>query len=980
MLPFHWIKNLGLALLIALQLGMGLLAFERIAVNRASITTLGDALAGEMSLIYRVDRSLRLASTLFLFDLSEAYVPADGVVQVIDGLRSFAGRLESSAHPSLQQELPALEQRCELIIEALGYYQESENLFSSDRDLFAVRLRLELEGLARQAGDLVRLPGLTPGEQSGVTALYNLSQTAQEVFRQVETNAVHQPEVIVQLLQQAGERLADFYRDETLEPKQEPGHLETVQRLQMGVAAIQANLPGVYRIWSYDPNLSYLGDEIRKLSRIWDEAQLNLDLLTRAEQKTFEQNRQVIMQDASRGMLQFSLVLFCGLLSSLLLAVVLSRVLQARMQPLVAGIRSYAGGGTVARLEVKGKDDLALLAQAFNEMADRLQIKDAELSRTFDHLLSSQASLQEAHSQLEMRVAERTRALQSANDRLSLMGKVFDHAGEGILVVDDHGRIIMANPEILQITGFTAAEFIGRQPPMFSLAEQKLSISDICASVRRDGEWHGELPLTHREGAMIPTDVSVSAYQHADGTLGGMIAMFHDLSKLKEQEETIRFQAFHDALTGLPNRLLLVDHLSYAMERAKRRSHKVGIFFFDLDNFKKINDTQGHPFGDELLLAVAGLLLESFRAEDTVCRIGGDEFVAVLEDSPDSQTIYTKAQELIQLLSGYVDVKGRPVHVSTSLGVAIYPDHGGTVDELLKNADLAMYAAKAKGKDTFCMFTSAMDEKSRDDLALEEALRKALEDGDFQVYYQPQVELASLRLVGAEALVRWKNKEGKLVSPARFIPLCEETGLILPLGQFVLRTACAYAVQLCARAGSEHLRFSVNVSAKQFSDPHFLSIVTGALAESGLSPANLEIEITESAMMVNVEHTRSLLHQLETLGISIAIDDFGTGYSSLLQLKHFPIHTLKIDSSFVRDVPGDESDEKIVETIITMARNLGIAVVAEGVETEVQRAYLHGQGCQTLQGYLISPPVCSEDFPVLVAQLSEPNASAYPGF
>ncbi|MEJ2200735.1 MAG: EAL domain-containing protein, partial [Desulfuromonadaceae bacterium] len=922
--------------------------------NREATAALEDTLVAEMSL-NEVERSLRLAYGLFFHDLSEDYSPSSNVTQVVDELRALLDRLATTEHAELQQQLLPLQQRCALIAAGLGYYDAAERRFASDRQLFASRLHFELTELVRQAGALKYLAGLRSSEQNTVAALYELALAAQELFRQVLESPVHQPEMIIRLLERVSDRLETSMRTE------HPEHVATIKSLLGHLTAIRLNLPGVYRR-SWDSNLFYLGDEIRKISTLWDRAQLDLDLLLQSEKKLFANKRREIIQVVNVGRFHFTLLLVVGSLSALLLAVILSRTLSARMRPLVAGIRSCSRGERMPRLAVNGTDDLAMLAQAFNEMGDRLQVKDEELQQTFNHLLSSQASLQEAHSLLEVRVTERTRELQSANDKLLLMGKVFDHAGEGILVMDYHGRIIMANPRILQITGFSAAEFSGRKPVVFNLSERGTFLSKIRDSVRRGGEWLGELPLTDRSGAVIPTDVSVSAYHHADGALAGMIAIFHDLRKIREQEETIRFQAFHDALTGLPNRLLLVDHLGYAMKRAKRRGHKTGIFFFDLDNFKKINDTQGHAFGDALLLTVAERLRQHFRAEDMVCRIGGDEFVAVLEDSPDIRCIVRKAQELIQVMSGYIEVQGKKIHISSSIGIAVYPDHGGTVDELMKNADLAMYAAKGQGKNTYYLFTRVLDEKSREDLALEEALRKSLQDGDFEVYFQPQVNIKDMQLVGAEALVRWVDKSGAIVSPARFIPLCEETGLIFPLGQFVLRTTCHYAAAMCRRRGFEHLRFSVNVSPKQFSDPHFLDSIVDALAESGMDPTNLEIEITESSMLVNVEHTRNLLSYLGALGVSIAIDDFGTGYSSLLQLKKFPIHTLKIDSSFVRDVPGDVSDEKIVETIITMARNLGIAVIAEGVENEAQRDYLQRHGCQTMQGYFISPPVRGEEF------------------
>ncbi len=792
---------------------------------------------------------------------------------------------------------------------------------------------------------------------SRLSAIYELIQVAQELFRQKVQGSVHQPEMTVKLLDDVRQmcgQLDDLDAEELVDPAIYRTNLST---LQENIQKIRVNLPGIYQIWNVDPNLSYLQGEIEKLGGVWDSIHLTLDALMREEASQFQQKKETILLNAHYGKVTFATVALVGLLSTLLSAVLMSRALRQRLQALVVGIQHYSQGDLDYRVNSHGRDELAALATSFNRMAAHLQVSKAELDRTVDNLLRSQAGLQEAHGMLELRVAERTRELQAANDKLLLMGKVFHHAREGILVADRDGRIIMVNPEFLDMTGFSHHEVMGRRPAFLRITCEHDYLTEVREQLVAHGLWLGEVMLTHRGGQELPTDVSVSPYHHEDGSLAGHIAIFHDLRKLKKQEDLIRYQAHHDALTGLPNRLLLSDRLTMAIERAKRRQRKVGIIFMDLDNFKKINDTMGHHFGDDLLIAVARELKNLVRREDTVSRIAGDEFIIMIEDAPNDSTIHEIAQKIHQRLSGYLDVNGRRIHVSASFGLAFCPDHGETVDELIKNADLAMYSAKEQGKNAFHVFTREMDRKSRESLELEDALRVALDVGEFEVFYQPQINLADMRFVGAEALVRWMRPGHGCVAPDTFIPICEETGLILSLGRLVLNSTCRFAAGFCRQPGCESLRFSVNVSPRQFNDPRLLDMIKGALAESGLPARNLEVEITESSMMMNVERSRYVLNALEGLGVTIAIDDFGTGYSSLTHLKNFPIHTLKIDRSFVMDIPGDKNDETIIETIIAMARHLGIEGVAEGVETEAQRGFLERLGCEKMQGYLVSPPV-----------------------
>jgi diguanylate cyclase (GGDEF)-like protein/PAS domain S-box-containing protein len=456
------------------------------------------------------------------------------------------------------------------------------------------------------------------------------------------------------------------------------------------------------------------------------------------------------------------------------------------------------------------------------------------------------------------------------------------------------------------------------------------------------------------------------------GVEGGVVAIVRDISERKRAEERIYHMAHHDTLTGLPNRSLICDRLEQSLAHAERNKESVLVAFIDLDSFKLVNDTLGHNAGDELLKQVAERMVGCVRREDTVGRFGGDEFVLVLPHVNDNPHVLAPLlNKILEAVVQPIVLEGQKVQVSCSIGVAVYPRDGRDTDSLMMHADAAMYRAKESGKNNCQFYTREMNAGLEEKLALTEGLRKAVDEQQLFLAYQPKIDLQSGRMFGVEALLRWQHPERGLVSPAQFIPLAEENGLIIPIGEWVLREACR---QACAwqDAGLPPLSVSVNVSARQFDDPRLVERVAAALACSGLSARWLELELTETMVMSNVQQSIAKMRELEAMGIALSIDDFGTGYSSLAALKSFPISRLKIDQSFVRDLCGSADDQAITCAIISLSHQLDMKVIAEGVETEQQRRFLHANGCDEVQGYLFSCPVPAGE----IAEMLEPAQAA----
>ncbi|CCQ75056.1 bifunctional diguanylate cyclase/phosphodiesterase [Magnetospira sp. QH-2] len=559
-----------------------------------------------------------------------------------------------------------------------------------------------------------------------------------------------------------------------------------------------------------------------------------------------------------------------------------------------------------------------------------------------------------------------TRAAQAA---LNQAARVFEHTREGILVTGADRRIQRVNKAFESITGYSEWEVIGKRPQDFisSGHHDNDFYEKMWREIEDTGNWTGEVWNRRCNGEVFPAWQNITAVTDTEGTTIQYIGIFSDITEKKDNENRIQRLAHYDVLTDLPNRLLYTDRLAHALDRARRTNGLLALLFIDLDRFKNVNDSLGHQMGDLMLQTLAARLSNCLRDSDTVARLGGDEFTVIIEDVDTPEEVGITANKILAALRRPVDLRGQEAVVGASIGISLYPRDGTTAEELVKHADTAMYQAKDKGRDRTVFYTPDLTQGTEDRFRLEGQLRNAVENGEMEVYYQPQVNMESGRLVGAEALVRWHHPTDGLVLPTRFIPLAEETGLIHSLGRWVLRTACFQGKEWADKGLP--VRIAVNVSNRQIMQGDMVRTVTQALADSGLPASMLELEVTESFVMENPEmgvHTLNLLHDL---GVWLAIDDFGTGYSSFSYLKRLPVERLKIDRSFIMDIPDDKEDEAISAAIIAMAHELGMGVTAEGVETVEQMDFLRPHGCEESQGFLVSRPVPAPEFEVLARDL-----------
>ena len=569
------------------------------------------------------------------------------------------------------------------------------------------------------------------------------------------------------------------------------------------------------------------------------------------------------------------------------------------------------------------------------------------------------AYVRELQDALRARDAELT----ASQHELRLAEKVIESSLEGILITDEDLHIVSVNPAFTRLTGYTFDEVRGRTPAVLKSGRHDANFyRAMWKSISACGHWQGEIWNRRKSGELYPELLTITAIHDSNGRLTNYAALFSDISQIKDSEEQIRSLAYYDPLTNLPNRRLLEDRLQVALAHAHRNHSRLAVMFVDLDRFKRINDTLGHEVGDRVLMEIANRLKHCLREDDTVARMGGDEFIIVLGDVAQEDAPAHVASRIIEALREPVVLDGRELVITTSIGISVYPEDGEDATVLIKNADTAMYRAKDEGRNSFQMYQTAMNARSLEHLALEAALHHALEREELVLHYQPVVDIASGKVVAAEALLRWRHPDLGLVSPADFIPLAEETGLILPIGAWVMREACRQH-RAWAKQGFELPRMKVNLSARQFRDPSLVTLISEILAETGMPAAALNLELTESVLMDESEYGIAVLARLRKLGLGLALDDFGTGYSSLAYLKRFPIDELKIDRLFVRDMERNPSDAAIAGAIVSMAHSLGQMVVAEGVETQAQLAILTASGCDMAQGFLFSRPLPADAFP-----------------
>ncbi len=540
--------------------------------------------------------------------------------------------------------------------------------------------------------------------------------------------------------------------------------------------------------------------------------------------------------------------------------------------------------------------------------------------------------------------------------------QIIEHTMEGVVITDNEGRITSVNPAFCEITGYSEAEIIHQHLDTLKSDRHPQEFSEeIWDKIRRSGSWRGEVWNQRKNGEVYPAWMTVSSVRDEHDSILHYVAVFSDITSIKQSQTQLEHLAHHDSLTNLPNRLLFEDRLQHAISQSKRQGRQLAVLFLDLDRFKNINDTLGHAMGDELLKEVAKRLQHILRDGDTAARLGGDEFTVLVENLEDPSQAAVVAAKIQESFKTPYQIAGRELHVTTSIGISIYPEDGQTVADLTKNADAAMYQAKEQGRNNYRYYTSELTRTAFERLLLETELRSALNKDQLLLYYQPQISLKNGQMTGAEAVLRWHHPRLGIIPPARFIPLAEESGLIHEIGHWVLKEACEQTRYLF-KQGLFQGRMAINLSVRQIMQTDLILRFEQIIADSGCPPDMLQLEVTEGIFMGQMNQSVPVLDVFKKLGVSIAIDDFGTGYSSLSYLKQLPIDKLKIDRSFIRDLPNDSDAIAITQAIIALGKNLGLHIVAEGVETLAQQALLQKMGCEEGQGYLYSPPVPSNAF------------------
>jgi len=554
-----------------------------------------------------------------------------------------------------------------------------------------------------------------------------------------------------------------------------------------------------------------------------------------------------------------------------------------------------------------------------------------------------------------------------AREALELHARIFENSEEGIMITDATLHIVSVNGAFCRIMGYTANDVIGQTPKLFQSGRHDAAFyAEMWRQLDAFGNWRGEVWNKRKAGGLFPMASSISAVRNAAGVVTHYFAIFSDITERKQTDERIHHLAYYDALTGLPNRTLFFKLTTQALAAAERNHVHGAVLFIDLNRFKPINDTLGHGIGDRLLQQIGARLRTALRDEDIVARLGGDEFVIALFDLTQDNYAGLVADKILAALDLPFQIEEHELKLGAAIGISVYPEDGSDAETLVRLADIAMYRAKHDSRDSYAFYSSEMNQKALDRLNIENGLRHALEENQLVLYYQPKVDIASGLITGAEALVRWQHPERGMVPPGEFIPVAEESGLIVQIGSWVLEAACTQAA-VWAAAGLPHVKVAINLTAREF-DPALTQRVQTVLDRHSLPSSWLELEITESMLTHSTEAVIHMMDELHHLGVTLALDDFGTGFSSLSYLKRFPIDTLKIDRSFIIGIPADTDDCAIAGAIVSMSKQLKHRVIAEGVETLEQLDHLRNIGCDEIQGYLFSPPVPAAKFELMLRE------------
>ncbi len=687
--------------------------------------------------------------------------------------------------------------------------------------------------------------------------------------------------------------------------------------------------------------------------------------------------RLVIRADLSPGLrtlvVQMAVTGAVGVATLLLVLALLARLERGFTAPILDLVRVMERVRRTedfsARAQKVGEDEVGALVDGFNLMLAGIASRDDELARQQLRLEQEVAvrtqALLEANARLQSELHER----RNTEARLRQLAQVFDNTEDGVLIVDRDLRIRAVNGAFTRITGYAGVEALGEAGGRLLVPRRhaRSFYAKLGEHLDQVGRWRGEVWGRHKDGTTFPALLTVSAVRDGQGDVINYIAVFSDITALKQSEARLHHLAHHDALTGLPNRNLFVDRLGQAVARAERGRWVVALLFLDLDRFKYVNDTLGHAAGDQLLCDVAERLRACVRESDTVARLGGDEFTVILEGLSRPEEAAEVADKVLASLRRPVTLSGQEVLIGGSIGISLYPPDGTDTRTLIQHADAAMYDAKEAGKNTHRFYHTGLTTRSAERLDLEARLWRALERDEFDLYYQPKVKLPGGEITGSEALIRWRHPEWGLVRPDRFIPVAEETGLIGPIGEWALRHACRQQARW-HKQGRPVVPVAVNISGRQILQGRLAETVARILAETECATRYLELEVTEGFLIEDPERGGAVLQDLKALGIRLTIDDFGTGYSSLAYLQRLPLDVVKIDRSFIRHLPTDREGAAIVQAVVALAHSLDLKVIAEGVETEAQSDFLNAQDCDEAQGYYFSPPRPAGEFEGLMTE------------
>ena len=638
------------------------------------------------------------------------------------------------------------------------------------------------------------------------------------------------------------------------------------------------------------------------------------------------------------------------LVAAIVLIVVLivmaaTQLLLGPVKRLTTVVKTIAEGNLEVKANVEADDEIGSLASAFNEMTENISdlIDDLE-EEVGSHKLTA--------------------------DNLRKLSQAIEQSPVSVLITDLQGNIEYVNPQLCKITGYKAEELIGENPRILKSGHTpEVQFKNMWHAITSGQSWSGELYNKKKNGDLFWENVTVSPIKNNENKSTHYLAIKEDISLRKDYEERLLYQASYDKLTDLPNRTLAYDRIQQAIANAIREEKHIALLYLDFDHFKNINDTLGHGAGDEFLRYMGGRLKSCVRDFDTVARLGGDEFLIMLLETNEGEdtvsfedVVKKKTEELLHRISKPCVIHEMEFSVTASVGVAIFPQDGDDPHVLLRNADTAMYRSKRKGRDTYEIFTPEMGDVVMKRVEIDNKLRRALENGDFYLKYQALMDASSQAIVGAEALIRWEDEELGEVSPEEFVPLAEESGLIVDIGNWVLDTALSDTKKLRDKPGFENFYIAINLSSRQFRGKDIVKNISSNLIRHNLPGSSLELEVTERLLMKDVPHVVSLLNQFKEMGIRLSIDDFGTGYSSLSYLKRFPFDVLKIDKAFISDIGEDPDDTALCDAIIAMAHSLGLSVIGEGVETEYQYDFLNDRGVETIQGYYVSEPMVHDEF------------------